>query len=880
MAHSSALHVALAELADSFLPAEPSSTRKRRLKDAFARQVRYHNYGRTNQFEVAERLDGLEEKFQVLDRDELSDALWRRRRELAADHDIPWLPDALDLLLRLSEDPVNQSRVERLSEIEPRPAAMPPALKWVDVEAADPVDRRDPIWLEQDYSDLSSEEDSFLPASAATSPVAKNDSTAENPVRSTASLFLDSFDPDLRLSNLQKGMFWRSSDSTVIITEIQALRESLFMLQGLDTTLFHHGGGEFLPAKRFQLQHVSAELLMGVLMSLAQAGSAIYSVRRWADRHQSQQYLQTLRDGVIKIIARFDAFVSEIHTKTLNPHGHEVVTITALPQDVQIRAFPLLTLSSILESLENRPGGISLDALYEEICIRQPQYPSSRIDELVSLFLETLRIYMKPIDLWLHKGEIDDSLDGFFVRNSSHTEDLRRLWSDWCMLDVSSGLPRFIEPHVKEIFACGKTALFLRHLDHDSEYLSTGLLRQRFQDSFQDVLTDNLVPFSEKLANFFESLIAAYQSRTAGRLKWVLENQCGLWSTLSAFQYLYFGKHGPITEAVDAKIFTRIDRCNEAWNDRFLVAELLEEKFRGLSIEFNRVAVQGRYVSSRTMASRRQSVKILGDLSFEYLLPWPLANIISQSVMGSCRRVALLLSQVRRARYVLLRQAHFFVHNGLLYLDSDERKFAQTLHYRLRLFTEILYDHLTSCVIEQMTTEVWKLLRESSDVDGMIMVFNRYASGLEEACITVKKLKVAHDALVVVLDLCIRFSDVVSMPTSIDGRKSSDFEASSFISAVTNRERRRRARHDGDLSSEDEDDGEELSEGEGYSSFVVLEETTPLEEVHKIDGQFQRQLAFIVAALRGMAASGKSERAVGWEILADRLDWKTLKPGE
>ena len=82
------------QLARSLLPGQVPSSKLRRHVGHFKRSLKHHNYVTTNQFEIEERLDGLEEKFQVLNQAELSDALHQRRSELLQ-HQHRWVPDAL-----------------------------------------------------------------------------------------------------------------------------------------------------------------------------------------------------------------------------------------------------------------------------------------------------------------------------------------------------------------------------------------------------------------------------------------------------------------------------------------------------------------------------------------------------------------------------------------------------------------------------------------------------------------------------------------------------------------------------------------------------------------------------------------------------------------
>ena len=109
--------------------------------------------------------------------------------------------------------------------------------------------------------------------------------------------------------------------------------------------------------------------------------------------------------------------------------------------------------------------------------------------------------------------------------------------------------------------------------------------------------------------------------------------------------------------------------------------------------------------------------------------------------------------------------------------------------------------------------------------------------------------------------------------------KAADFEASSFVSAKSRRRRRAQDEDSSEDDDTDKDEEEEISVGDGYSSFVVLEDSTPAEEVQKINTQFEKSRAFLVAGLRGIASGGASKPSIaaGWELLADRLDWD-VKP--
>ena len=873
MAHTAALITTLGQLADSLFPRNTSTSHPRRIKDLFTKQARTQIYARTNQFEVDERLDGLEEKFQIFDRDDLSDALLKNRNELRQHH-ISWTPDVLNLLLHLSNDPLTANPSDNIHRVERLPQ-VPLALKWSDIEAENPFDKQDPIWRQQDLSDLSSEDESYVENNSASKPGSPSKKAASTAISVRQVPFIDQKSHLSHLAHLLETQS-RRSECPLRYTELQAIRETLFMLQGFQTSIYLQEADGIVAMAGVEVTGISSEMLSDMLEAFAVLGSEVDAVRKWTGREQKLQYMRNLQTEVAEVVSKFDACLSEVNERMLNPRGSVIVSIASVREEIDGYARSLVDLGPTVKIFERSPGPAALDALYEYVCGLQAVPYENTLVETKKMFISALQLYLRPVLLWLNDGCLDPHYDEFFIERNAECRNPSMLWSDWYSVvrrDSEHRTPDFLERLTSQIFAAGKTRSFLRELnqipaDSLNRFDSDGVLQELLQES------DGLIPFSEHLQIILQEIVAAKRSQSTALLKTVLEKKCGLTNTLSTLNHLYFARNGPLTDAMDAKIFSRVDRCNELWNDRYIIAELLEEVFHSTDIDLNRLVVHSQHTSARKMASRRQSVKLLGDLSVEYVLPWPLANIISPSIMSVVRRVSLLLFQLRRARYLLLRRAHFFVHSGLLYLDYQQRKSTQALHHELLMIADTVYDHLTTFVITPLIAGLQLKIHEAAEIDDMITAMNDFGTLLEYGCVLSKKLSVIYDSLISLLDLGLRFAEVVSMPTSLAKRKNSDFEASSFISAVSARKGKPGRRITQVDSSDDEPvDADELSEGEGYSSFVVLQETTPSEEVTKIEVQLRKQHTFFVAALSSVATTIHGEEASSWEILAARLRW-------
>ena len=149
MAHAARVSALADNLVASLLAIDKDDPIISQTRSAVAKGLRDNSHGRTNQFEVASRLEGLVEKFAVLDRDDLSDALQERLEELPTKG--KWLPEILALFLSLSDRPVEKTAADALAKLH---AAEHPdeQLTWEDIIADDPLDEPG-IWddIERGY---------------------------------------------------------------------------------------------------------------------------------------------------------------------------------------------------------------------------------------------------------------------------------------------------------------------------------------------------------------------------------------------------------------------------------------------------------------------------------------------------------------------------------------------------------------------------------------------------------------------------------------------------------------------------------------------------------------------------------------------------------
>ena len=754
MASSSTMTLWTEDLARSFLPTDASSRSSRRPIEHFTRSIRHHSYARTNQYDVEDRLTGLEEKFQVLNNDELSDALRDCRVELK-DCQLRWLPDVLDLLLRLSDDPVRKTRMTEFETIDNR-STTPPPLKWAEVEGDDPINRKDKLWRQPSYSDFSSEEDDVVLSSTATSPASLKHGSKTTIQRSQQFAAPATSAVDITAAK----DFQDVNPSTEYLdnahlTEVQAIREILFMVQGLPTSLFQLHRGGLRRTHRLKLRHLSDAAFDAV----CETATRIFGVRRrlrsWLEQQHDHRMMRLLAEELESILRNFDKSMSNTHSqivRTVREGG--VVSLLKTVDEVQSEAHAIVVAEPFVNSVKSDSPLAYLDKLFNLLSSFDAANDSESFRVLVPSFRVMLGTYAQHLTDWVEHGQLSDEFNDFFVRRVSGETDRARLWHTWYVCESSGPRrpPQLLASLAKRSFVAGKTRAFVSALAPGPTPVDGSGSISEFMGDIVDVVLGSakltLLPFAAAFDSALDQYVSQHVNASSQLLRNTLQKQCNFSQTLFTLSHLYLAESGNITDFIESSLYASLDRNLSTWNDRFLVSDLLEEALPFL--DHDRIIVQSAPTSSREIRSGRKSVKILEALAIDYILPWPVANIILPDSLASYRRVGLLLSQIRRAKYALER--HMFPQ-----LRNTSRT-VQATFSTLHAFMEVLYSHLTTCIIHPLTTRLQLDLIACSTVDEMIETHQTYVHTLEHACLTAKNLKVLRDTVIALLDICVGFA--------------------------------------------------------------------------------------------------------------------------
>ncbi|KKZ67330.1 hypothetical protein EMCG_06979 [[Emmonsia] crescens] len=880
------------------------SRRFHKLKHLVERTLKQNNAGRTDHLDVARRLDGLQEKFQILNNDALSDALHSRLEELNQKRSHRG-PEALSLLLELSDRPAVHSKVEDLDSLQ-RPAS-PPPLTWNDINASDPPSDQEGIWQDIDYAALSSDDDLSSISSGVSIPriIPQRPIAPLDDVKAPESSFLPVED-EPSLSRIQELDLWRNrvadtsqpvSDDDLYLTEFRVIRETIFMLHGLPTALFWYLDGSVEVDRRFKLHHASTIAFGNLLQSFGVLGAQLHVIRQFAKHPQKLQFMQMFQREVEVYLAKFDKTLSNLEAEYSGTTESSALSLLRLYSNVYEDTYLLRELSELINKLADQSPSEAfqcLDLLYDLVCSKQACGDDANFQHVAKIFFKCFEVYARPIRLWIETGQLDRTLGSFFVSDSGRQlTDLRTLWHDWFILDEIQGrlyAPNFLHPAARKIFTTGKSMIFLHRLGMDPEVLETP---KCINFSYEHICSSDffspLVPFPVFLERSFDRLIDANHTFASNLLRKQLDEQCGLWISLEALEYIYLGKDLSLSSIIDHEVFDLIDKGIQSWNDRFFLTELAQGTFGSLAcIDPSRLIIRSKQVGVRDFEHHCRSVQILKAIAMDYILPWPVANIITKQSLSAYRRVSTFLMQLRRAKFVVERQRLLRSLHSETKSEKKDDVLGYSIRHHLLWFLNVLYAHLTQLVICSSTVSMKESLSKAKDVDGMIAAHQSYTSSLEDQCLLSPNLAPIYQAVISLLDLCIHFSDIqISRhgDNQFDQGNSRSLHSSTGLRYRTSgslhrRRRRSRSRDNESSSFDDDDDVDDVDDGmmvdEGNLTSVSFLETSYRNQLIGVRDKYEQLCSFITAGLRGM---GRVDGHQSWEILAEKLEWRKSRGG-
>lgn len=835
------------------------------------------------------QLAGLDEKFRILNNEELADALQIRLQELSHISN-KWTPEVLSLLLQLSDQPAKKSKIEDLALLKPDP--LPPPLTWSEIIADDPLDNRDGIWDVVDFAAHESDENEDLltddPSSVGSaldveSEVDGTDSNADELI-----VLVDS----AALHEIVDAQFWRRSErientgdpldeihQTPCASEAQLIREVIFMLLGLPTSIYNScKDGTLSVSPSYKTEHLSQNSKAHLLRRFTLLGNDLTTIRRWLKRDETVPLLQTCQAALALRLGEVDTALSATQAKMLASSVSFIPSLLNLFDEANHLTGFLQQTAKILVQIcslpkEQMPFRM-LELVYDATCASQSIGDAKSYESMARLFFDCFRTYLKPIRHWMENGALSRHDQGFFVRVHGEQVPPNSLWQEQHhLIQDADGVPKFLHVGAKKIFSAGKSVSFLKMLKQ-----GTGNVKLEARDepamNYESVCTKDglnvlnpFSPFSELFDEALDRWIASKHRPSTRVLRQCLENECGLGKSLDALEILYFSRNGSLSVNITTTIFDRIDRGIEAWNDGYLLTELFQVIYGVLPcINIGCLAVRPSASSYQDIQIKRRSMKILDSIHVQYTLPWPVANIIKQSSVAIYQRIFVFLMQVKRAKHMLERQR--LLKSALPTTESEDGKnhVFFSLRHRLLWFSNALLTYLTNFVLSAATAEMRASMAAAEDVDEMIAVHEKYVLRLEKQCLIEKRLAPLHQAIISLLDLIIRFSDAHA---SYTGQASLGLMNRSMMPTVRRQRIWSTRGKNGDQGSESSDDDEVASNDNiGNVTYIEFAQTPYAERLLEMHATFSKLLDFVVAGLHGVH---RADGETCWEIFADSL---------
>lgn len=867
-----------------------TSPRFRTLKARAQAAFEERRLRRSGESEIHERLRVLLEKLRVLDNDPLANALQKRLKELDEKGSRPsFISDVLSLLLELSHRPEYRQNFDDLDALLSRPEP-PKSLTWSEIYAIDPPnDEEAAIWETIDYAASSSDEDmdnlssdDFDTSSDEMAHKTREkrifprtkENSKEYVLATSESGGLDQIVNDQLTTNRHTHFASRESSRDVYLTENQVCNEILIRLRGQPSYLFKEMDNDGVPmAPFYRLPHVSLTVFLSLLKTLGDVGSQLDILRTFTNLEQTSLHMKAFQLELKSRLSKFDAYLSSFEATIAMNSNEAAMTLTRFSYEVKSETQFLLDLSLLVQRLRGdfHDDALCLDLFYDLLCSKQASGQEEVYLRLVPIFFTCLMAYMQPIRLWMETGQLSAQSDNFFISELPHSDDPKMLWSRWFALKQSSGqrpLPKFLRFAARKIFITGKSALFLRKLNVSLNPSSpTSPSQISFDQIFPSAPELDILPFPPLLHSALRTSVDLNHDYLSSKLRQHLIEDCGLWSSLDALDYLYTSKDISRSSHIDEEVFLAIDRNVSSWNDRVSLRNLFQDVFDSSPyVDSSRIVLHSKKMSSELFENNSRSVVMIRAMTFDYILPWPVANVVLAESISVYRRIATFLMQIRWAKYEI-----DTVQIGKLEQD-DKRSCVLTFNMRHSLlwFLNTLYAHLVGVIVLETTT-MREALAKAENVDAMMAAHLSFTKSLEFQCLLSNETSVIHQTFVYCIDICIHFADSVS-----SRYPQARFETRSPPKDPPGRGSRPQWQNDFVEDSFEYD--ERMFAGNKLADEIPIRNASMVgnpryyrKYLMDIKKRFDKVCAFIISDVRTQS-SLNSCRTLG--LLADKLDWR------
>lgn len=795
------------------------------------KKLKSHTFLQTNHFEVEKVLDGLDERFRINNRDDLADALRQRLVKLTS-HSFKWHPEILHLLLKLSDQPTFKSNLSNLELLGHSEATPTTALRWEDIAKEDGWDEDGLLWKSINYSD-DSEDDINEEPFTAEPEVALLDDDGASAIR-TATSYISHPEDSTTFEQVQAAQKWRiqlpseelsRQTRKVAVSEIHVVREVLFMLRGLNCTLFTRNCAA-VPS--YQLNNIEWEPYRAMMQTFTDFGGHLRRLRLFVGQRQDVPHLQAFQDCISDRLRKLDRHTSEVQTCLVASSSDVVLSLVSIKAKLIPWLQPLHVLANIVSTIEAEPQSTPfqyLELVFDEACLAQLSGKVELYEFLARIFAECFRVYLRPIRLWMDEGKLLSASDLFFVAEVSPNTPLGKTWRDRYHLrqtpDGALHAPAFIRTAIGNIYNAGKNIIVLKLIGKYDAAVSLKVRNEPRLD-YETICPagQELVPFAELFDMAFDRWIQSKYRVTSTTLKRTLFDDWALSSTLDALHGIYLMSDGSASSTFSVSIFAKLDSLRADWSDRYALTAAAQDSFTTIDPSRLTVTVSPNMLTLPPMQCRNSVRSILSSITVNYRLPWPLQMIFNDTSMHYYQSLFTLLLQLKRATHAL--QSPRMLDN--YWTDHEDWNASATFYSarsKLLWFCTTIQTYLTTLVLIPIDIQLRRDLAASHDMDNLISTHEKALKAMvDQACLG-SRLTSIREYILDMLDLSLKLERIRS----------------------------------GVVDMEEEADVDKSRE----------------EMLTDVKVEVDRQVRFIWSGLRSVARATSDTQSAKWDILADML---------
>ncbi|KAF2859738.1 hypothetical protein K470DRAFT_295453 [Piedraia hortae CBS 480.64] len=424
-----------------------------------------------NQFLVRDRLNGLVEKFTVKGRDDLADALQSRLDCLPTA--CAWLPEALLLLLELSDKPVEKSRPCDLKQPVDAPVS---ELAWNEIISDDPLTEKG-LWDDIERCSHSSGEiinDFLSTTSAETIP-------DDEDVYDVAKVYIIQPKPGL-LQNV-------SLQGT---SELSLIRETINMMRGLPSNVYRVDEATLtITPVPVRIPTAASSTSFGLLSTAAETSSKIALLRKWCRVESEIPHVQAVQSAAEAQLYAFSQSLGRVEKRFTTSLEGRVISLNDIIVEIRSLARGIVHLARTLCKYHPAAQGCGvLDTLYEEVAVLRTAGDEVAFEALYCVFYEGMKCFLLRVHRWICMGEASgDDVD----------------------------MPMFLKPFSQRIIELSRERAFVHLLSREEpeDEETTQASLPTYSTSLHDLTTDSFLPFREYLSDIISTWLNFIPRREA-----------------------------------------------------------------------------------------------------------------------------------------------------------------------------------------------------------------------------------------------------------------------------------------------------------------------------------------------------------------------------